>query len=165
MDKFTQFANKILYEYGTPIQSVATSAEEMEPTQKHGDIEMQLTKMLGGKDRRSYIRAGKCVMTGEDAGPFRDELSEREYMISGLGQEAQDRIFDAEDNQQKAKHVEDQEINATDLKTLETVKALAGGKAKGGLNPFNQPEKAIQKAYGKMLKKVAKQVNVVAKKI
>ena len=73
MDKYTQFANKILMEYGTVMGS---SAEEFEPTQKHGDIEMQLTKMLGGKDRRSYIRAGKCVMTGKDAGPFRDELSE-----------------------------------------------------------------------------------------
>jgi len=161
MDKYTQFANKILMEYGTVMSS---SAEEMEPTQKHGDIEMQLTKMLGGKDRRSYIRAGKCVMTGKDAGPFRDELSEREYMISGLGQEAQDMIFKDEDNE-KAKHVEDNEINADDLKTLETVKALAGGKAKGGLNPFNRPEKAIQKAYGDMLNKVAKQVNDVAKKI
>ena len=161
MDKFTQFANKVLMEYGTVMGS---SAEEMEPTQKHGDIEMQLTKMLGGKDRRSYIRAGKCVMTGQDAGPFRDELSKREYMISGLGQEAQDMIFKDEDNE-KAKHVEDNEINATDLKTLETVKALAGGKAKGGLNPFNRPEREIQKAYGQMLSKVAKQVNDVAKKI
>ena len=161
MDKFTQFANKVLMEYGTVIGS---SAEEMEPTQKHGDIEMQLTKMLGGRDRRSYIRAGKCVMTGQDAGPFRDELSKREYMISGLGQEAQDMIFKDEDNE-KAKHVEDNEINATDLKTLETVKALAGGKAKGGLNPFNRPEREIQKAYGQMLSKVAKQVKDVAKKI
>ncbi len=161
MDKFTQFANKVLMEYGTVMGS---SAEEMEPTQKHGDIEMQLTKMLGGRDRRSYIRAGKCVMTGQDAGPFRDELSEREYMISGLGQEAQDMIFKDEDNE-KAKHVEDNEINATDLKTLETVKALAGGKAKGGLNPCNRPERAIQKAYGQMLNKVAKQVKDVAKKI
>jgi len=161
MDKFTQFANKVLMEYGTVMGS---SAEEMEPTQKHGDIEMQLTKMLGGKDRRSYIRAGKCVMTGQDAGPFRDELSKREYMISGLGQEAQDMIFKDEDNE-KAKHVEDNEINATDLKTLETVKALAGGKAKGGLNPFNRPEREIQKAYGQMLSKVAKQVKDVAKKI
>ena len=162
MDKYTQFANKILMEYGTVIGS---SAEEMEPTQKHGDIEMALTKMLGGKDRRSYIRAGKCVMTGEDAGPFRDELSEREYMISGLGQEAQDKIFGSDEDDEKAKHVEDNEINATDLKTLETVKALAGGKAKGGLNPFDRPEKAIQKAYGQMLNKIAKQVNDVAKKI
>jgi len=161
MDKFTQFANKVLMEYGTVIGS---SAEEMEPTQKHGDIEMQLTKMLGGRDRRSYIRAGKCVMTGQDAGPFRDELSEREYMISGLGQEAQDMIFKDEDDE-KAKHIEDNEINATDLKTLETVKALAGGKAKGGLNPFDRPERDIQKAYGQMLSKVAKQVKDVAKKI
>ena len=165
MDKYTQFANKILMEYGTVMGS---SAEEFEPTQKHGDIEMSLTKMLGGKDRRSYIKAGKCVMTGEDAGPFRDELSQREYMISGLGQEAQDKIFGSdEDFEAKLKHVEDNEqaITAQDLKTLETVRALAGGKAKGGLNPFASPERDIQKAYGAMLSKVAKQVKSVAKKV
>ena len=50
MDKYTQFANKILMEYGTPIEPIASSAEELEPTQKHGDVEMALTKMLGGKD-------------------------------------------------------------------------------------------------------------------
>ena len=103
--------------------SSCPSDEEMEPTQKTGDIEMMLTKMLGGRDRRSYIRAGKCVMTGKDAGPFRDELSKREYMISGMGQEAQDQIFgpDDEDEQQiKKMHIEDQE--STFVHTLDDAK-------------------------------------------
>ena len=157
MDKYTQFANKILMEYGTPIEPIASSAEELEPTQKHGDVEMALTKMLGGKDRRSYIRAGKCVMTGEEAGPVRDELSKREYMISGLGQEAQDKVFGMSEEEQQVKkaHVEDAEsaITPEDLKTIETVKSLAGGKAKG--SPFKNPEKEIQQAYGKILSQVA----------
>jgi|TARA_R100000479_G_C6396766_1_gene207404 hypothetical protein len=69
-------------------------------TEKSGEVESMLTKMLGGKNRRAYIAAGKCVMTGKDAGPFRDELSKREYMISGIGQEAQDEIFGAEDDEE-----------------------------------------------------------------
>lgn len=150
MDKYTQFANKILLEYG---EVMASSAEEHEPTQKHGDIEMALTKMTGGKDRRSFIRAGKCIMTGEDAGPFRDELSKREYMISGIGQEAQDMLFNSA--------AEDGEVAITpeDLKTIETVKALAGGKAKG--SPFMNPEKQIQKAYGSILKQVANKIKKI----
>ena len=62
-------------------------------------------------------------MTGQDAGPFRDELSKREYMISGMGQEAQDQIFgpDDEDEQQiKKMHIEDQE--STFVHTLDDAK-------------------------------------------
>ena len=96
-------------------------------------------------------------MTGEEAGPFRDELSKREYMISGLGQEAQDKVFGMSEEEQQVKkaHVEDAEsaITPEDLKTIETVKSLAGGKAKG--SPFKNPEKEIQKAYGKILSQVA----------
>jgi len=54
-------------------------------------------------------------------------------------------------------------INADDLKTLETVKALAGGEADGGL--FSNPEKQIKQAYGQMLAKVSKKVKNVAKKM
>ena len=63
------------------------------PTEKSANVESALTDINGGKNRRSYILAGKCIITGEDAGPFRDELSEREYQISGMGQKAQDQIF------------------------------------------------------------------------
>ena len=148
MDKYTETANKILVEYGTVMGS---SAEEFEPTEKSADIESSLTQMSGGKNRRAYIRAGKCIITGKDAGPFRDELSRREYEISGIGQEMQDKIFDSAEDQESA-------ISPEDLKTIETVKALAGGKAKGGLNPFDNPEKEIQKAYGNILKQVAAKI-------
>ena len=63
------------------------------PTEKSANVESALTDINGGKNRRSYILAGKCIITGEDAGPFRDELSEREYQISGMGQKAQDQMF------------------------------------------------------------------------
>ena len=63
------------------------------PTEKSANIESALTDVNGGKNRRAYILAGKCIITGEDAGPFRDEISKREYEISGMGQKAQDEFF------------------------------------------------------------------------
>lgn len=64
------------------------------PTEKSADIESAITSINGGKNRRAYILAGKCIITGEDAGPFRDELSKREYEISGMGQKAQDEFWE-----------------------------------------------------------------------
>jgi hypothetical protein len=63
------------------------------PSEKSAVIESALTDINGGKNRRAYILAGKCIITGEDAGPFRDEISKREYEISGMGQKAQDEFF------------------------------------------------------------------------
>ena len=67
-------------------------ASEYTPTEKSSVVESAISGIFG-KNRRSYILAGKCIITGEDAGPFRDELSEKEYQISGMGQKAQDQIF------------------------------------------------------------------------
>ena len=67
-------------------------ASEYTPTEKSSVVESAISGIFG-KNRRSYILAGKCIITGEDAGPFRDELSEKEYQISGRGQKAQDQIF------------------------------------------------------------------------
>ena len=67
-------------------------ASEYTPTEKSSVVESAISGIFG-KDRRSYILAGKCIITGEYAGPFRDELSEKEYQISGMGQKAQDQMF------------------------------------------------------------------------
>ena len=67
-------------------------ASEYTPTEKSSVVASAISSIFG-KDRRSYILAGKCIITGKDAGPFRDELSEREYQISGMGQKAQDQMF------------------------------------------------------------------------
>jgi hypothetical protein len=58
---------------------------------------------------------------------------------------------------------EDAESSLTpeDLKTIETVKKLASGEAKGGINPFNNPEKKIQKAYGNILNQVSAKINKI----
>jgi len=58
---------------------------------------------------------------------------------------------------------EDAESSLTpeDLKTIETVKKLASGEAKGGINPFDNPEKKIKKAYGNILNQVSAKINKI----
>lgn len=69
----------------------------MNPTKKSEGIEEFLTK-LTGHDRRAYITQNRCVPApigcGGPAVEFRDELSRREYAISGLCQKCQDAFFD-----------------------------------------------------------------------
>ena len=67
--------------------------EVYNPTEKSAEVESAISSINGGKNRRAYILAGKCIITGEDAGPFRDEVSKREYEISGMGQKAQDAFW------------------------------------------------------------------------
>lgn len=71
----------------------------MKPTEKAPIIEALLEKMTG---RSTSIAANRCVATpigcGQPAAVFRDLLSAREYRISGLCQDCQDKIFGVEDN-------------------------------------------------------------------
>ena len=66
----------------------------MKPTIKSPEISGLLEKMAG---RTTAIESNKCVRKpigcGEPIKGFRDELSEREYRISGLCQNCQDEIF------------------------------------------------------------------------
>lgn len=67
-----------------------------EPTRKSKAIENALTQMTG-QDRRQVIRSDMCMAApygcGGPATDFTDELSAREYRISGLCQSCQDGIF------------------------------------------------------------------------
>ena len=51
--------------------------------------------------RREAIAQGNCMRAplgcGKPAGEFRDEVSRREYAISGLCQACQDSVYNAED--------------------------------------------------------------------
>jgi len=42
---------------------------------------------------------GKCVVCGGDASTFKDDISAKEYTISGLCQECQDEAFEEEEDQ------------------------------------------------------------------
>jgi len=44
-------------------------------------------------DAVEAIQQNKCPTCGKPIGKFRDALSEKEYSISGICQECQDRIF------------------------------------------------------------------------
>jgi hypothetical protein len=69
-----------------------------EPSEKSEGMEQFLEANFG---RTTAITQDKCVPQpigcGGDAVEFRDELSRREYTISGLCQECQDTIFGSED--------------------------------------------------------------------
>jgi hypothetical protein len=66
------------------------------PTKKSEEIEQAIASITGS-DRRETIRQNVCVPApigcGGPAIKFRDELSQREYTISGLCQKCQDSIF------------------------------------------------------------------------
>jgi len=61
-------------------------------TEKHPEVDAFL-KNLFGKDRREMIENDLCMMCNNSAFAFRDELSRKEYSISGLCQTCQDKAF------------------------------------------------------------------------
>ncbi len=70
----------------------------MNPTNKHPVLEAEITRLFG-HDRRAAIEKNVCVPPpigcGKLALQFRDELSRREFAISGLCQDCQDTVFGA----------------------------------------------------------------------
>jgi hypothetical protein len=63
------------------------------PSKKSSIMEELITEMNGGKSRRAYIHANKCVRCEGDASYFLDEVSRKEYAISGWCQHCQDEMF------------------------------------------------------------------------
>ena len=66
----------------------------MKATDKHPTIEALLTS-LTGRSRVECVDTGLCATCGQDAlnTSFRDELSWKEYSISGMCQKCQDDFF------------------------------------------------------------------------
>ena len=63
------------------------------PSEKNSAIESLITELNGGRNRRAYIHANKCIRCGGDASIFYDEVSRKEYAISGWCQHCQDELF------------------------------------------------------------------------
>lgn len=63
-----------------------------EPSNKSPDIEAFLSAITG-RDRREQITNNKCMTCGGDAHTFRNDLSRREFSISGMCQACQDSVF------------------------------------------------------------------------
>ena len=67
----------------------------MEPTNKSNPIESMLSSIFG-VDRVKTISEAFCVSCdseGNNAASFRDDLSRKEYAISGMCQSCQDDVF------------------------------------------------------------------------
>jgi hypothetical protein len=81
----------------------------MIPSNKNAEMEEALTSFFG-HDRRDSINADRCVPPpigcGGPAKRFRDDLSAREFTISGLCQKCQDSIFNDNELEEKAKKLD-----------------------------------------------------------
>lgn len=65
-----------------------------EPTKKHPEMEKLIDATNpSGRKRVGSIRGNICAWCGKPATEFRDELSRKEYTISGFCQECQDETF------------------------------------------------------------------------
>lgn len=65
-----------------------------EPTKKAPEIEHLIDAFNpAGRKRVDSIKADVCSWCGKPATTFKDELSRREYYISGFCQECQDKTF------------------------------------------------------------------------
>ena len=67
----------------------------MEPTNKSNPIESMLSSLFG-VDRVTTISEAFCVSCdseGNNAASFRDDISRKEYAISGMCQSCQDDVF------------------------------------------------------------------------
>lgn len=53
----------------------------------------KIMKHLGVGKEVEKVKAGLCPFCGQSPGEFRDELSKREFSISGLCQSCQDETF------------------------------------------------------------------------
>lgn len=67
--------------------------EKIEPTTKSQSIDGLLGAIMG-KNRKDTINNHLCMTCDGVAESFRDEISRREYAISGMCQQCQDGFFD-----------------------------------------------------------------------
>lgn len=66
------------------------------PSPKNIEVEValeELSKKLWKRTRRESIEGDICLTCGATATEFRDELSQKEYTISGMCQKCQDEWF------------------------------------------------------------------------
>ena len=63
-----------------------------EPTSKAPAIDLFISRLVG-KSREIQIASNLCMTCNGEAKSFRDALSEKEYIISGMCQICQDQIF------------------------------------------------------------------------
>ena len=67
----------------------------MEPTEKSKGVDELIDDMFD-VDRKGIIEANQCAFCKKEVTDFRDEISIREYRISGMCQACQDEVFGTE---------------------------------------------------------------------
>jgi uncharacterized CHY-type Zn-finger protein len=65
----------------------------MERVKSLQDFLDSFTKKTYGRSNSESISGGVCVICGQPATEFKDELSKKEYSISGMCQQCQDETF------------------------------------------------------------------------
>lgn len=76
----------------------------VEPTKKDPEIDRLIDDMAKtvnpeSKGRVGSIKSGVCVLCNQPAIEFKDELSRKEYTISGMCQKCQDDVFGGDDEE------------------------------------------------------------------
>ena len=69
----------------------------MKPSEKTEQMEQTLTNLFGF-DRREFINKDVCISCGKSASEFKDEISRREFQISGLCFSCQQSVFGSGDD-------------------------------------------------------------------
>ena len=78
--------------------------DEIQPSFKAPQIDALLSEIIfNGKDHVTVIKEGKCLTCDEAhdliASSFRDDISRKEYSISGMCQSCQDDVFGVSDEE------------------------------------------------------------------
>mgnify|MGYP007044129294 CR=1 FL=1 len=71
------------------------------PAKKSPALETMLNKFTSttfGRERTDSISKDVCVTCGKEATNFKDQLSRKEYTISGMCQTCQDSVFGEDDD-------------------------------------------------------------------
>jgi hypothetical protein len=71
---------------------MCTPHEPIEPSSKNPQVELFISQ-LTGKSREQQLAAGLCMLCAGEAKEFKDDLSRKEYTISGMCQICQDDTF------------------------------------------------------------------------
>lgn len=64
----------------------------MKPAEKSPKVRRLMDELVGGSTEKSILE-NYCVLCREKVEEFKDELSAREFAISGLCQKCQDEVF------------------------------------------------------------------------
>ena len=92
--------------------------DKIEPSFKAPQIDALLSEIIfNGKDRVTVIKEGKCLTCDEardlKATSFRDDISRKEYSISGMCQSCQDDLFGMDEADDEPEDYEDDEAAFT----------------------------------------------------